>query len=204
MVQKLAVKIGPSRFDMQLASVNSVPTEIDTPLFAGRVLVRIKDFSGLCPDGESPIQDSTYFEGRSRKFSILIEGRWKKREGVESYNGDEVQFGSDFDFLPASFPRGPFNLGFKIAHYIDEANTWVENPPNGRPYIMSPYIACMTTFCAYPAPEALSRALLLAHHDGNHLHHEGEEQEGGMVPLGDKSGKRQYWRFVGLKGDSRV
>ena len=58
----------------------------------------------------------------------------------------QVQFGSDFDFLPANFPRNPFNIGMKIAHYVDEANSWCENPPHGRPYIMSPYTACMTSF----------------------------------------------------------
>lgn len=75
---------------------------------------------------------------------------------------------------------------------------------------MSPYVACMNTFCAYPAPEAISRALVLAHHDSAHPHHPGEIANGsseGFVPLETierDEGKTvdraevNYWRFVGV------
>lgn len=67
-----------------------------------------------------------------------------------------------------------------------------------------PRLICWIDHSAYPAPNALSRALLLAHHDSTHPHHEGEEQEGGIVPISDKSGNRPYWRFVGLTGHPPV
>jgi hypothetical protein len=66
----------------------------------------------------------------------------------------------------------------------------------------------MPLISAYPSPPALHKALLLAHHDQNHLHHEGEELEDdrGVVPLeslvGQGKGKREerdYWRFVGVR-----
>lgn len=105
---RLEVRVGSDRFHTEVAWVNhtSRPTEIDTPLFAGRVLVLVRNFDGVTPDGSPPKRDAKYFEGRSRKFAILIEGRFKQREGVPLYTGDEVQFGSDFDYLPASFPMG--------------------------------------------------------------------------------------------------
>lgn len=89
---------------------SSRPTVIDTPLFVGRVLVKIRDFDGLTPDGSPPIRDHAYFAQRSRRFDIQIEGKFKAREGVEPYRGDEIQFGSDFDhYVP--FPELPFKLG---------------------------------------------------------------------------------------------
>lgn len=137
--KKLRVSIGSSRFSQQIASVNDIahPTLIDTPLFAGRIVVYVKDFAGETPDGSPPIRECSYFDGRSRKFAILIEGRFKRRDGVEPYTGcgvhlggrrrgeareltrcvrrrDEVHFGSDFDRLPETFPHGPFNAGMRI------------------------------------------------------------------------------------------
>lgn len=76
MVKRLQVSVGPNRFSLSIASVNrpSHPTIINTPLFCGRVLVQVKDFAGVLPTGEEGGEgDERYFEGRSRKFSILIE-----------------------------------------------------------------------------------------------------------------------------------
>ncbi|KAI5475989.1 DUF1769 family protein [Pseudohyphozyma bogoriensis] len=209
---KLKVLVGPSRFEQEIAWVNNIskPTIIDTPSFAGRVMVYVRDFVGVTPDGSPPTKECSYFDGRSRKFAILIEGRFKHRDGVEPYSGDEIHFGSDFDFLPASFPHGPFNAGMRIAKMVDPATYYEEHPPHGRPYIMSPYAACMNTFCAYPAPSALSRAVLLAHHDHENPHHENELKDGNLdfVPVEETKGKkrvaRNHWRFLGLKGDPRV
>ncbi|KAK4699146.1 hypothetical protein P7C70_g7119, partial [Phenoliferia sp. Uapishka_3] len=208
---KLRVLIGPNRFSTTIASVNDIanPTIINTPEFVGRVVVYVKDFVGVTPDGGPPIKDCSYFDGRSRKFSILIEGRFKKRDGVEPYNADEIHFGSDFDYLPESFPHGPFNAGMRIAKFVDPATFFNETPPNGRPFIMSPYAACMNTICAYPAPDALDRALLVAHHDAAHPHRAGETHAGeSFVPVEEIENGKRYeknpWRFLGLRGDPRI
>lgn len=58
--------------------------------FVGRVLVRVRDYAGVAPDGHAPIAQDPYFAGRSRKFAIQIEGRFKEREGVPAYSADEV------------------------------------------------------------------------------------------------------------------
>ena len=96
MAKKLKVTIGGHRDDAQVAYVNdsSRPTEIDTDLFVGRVSVFVRDFAGISPDGQAR-RDHPYFHGRSRAFGILIEGRFK-----HTYNGYEIQFGTDFDYLP--------------------------------------------------------------------------------------------------------
>lgn len=105
---RLEVTIGPDRFHTEVAWVNctSRPTEIDTPNFTGRVLVLVRDFAGVTPDDSPPKRNAAYFEGRTRRFGILIEGKWKHQPGVQPYTGDEIQFGSDFDYLPDSFPMG--------------------------------------------------------------------------------------------------
>ena len=91
------------------------------------------------------------------------------------------------------------------AKFIDPATFFDEHPVSDRPFIMSPYAACVNTLCAYPSPDAVSRALLLAHHDAEHPHHSGEAHSGGYVPteeLEESSGKRVLknpWRFVGVR-----
>lgn len=251
MPQKLQVRIGANRFAMQLADVNGRPTEIDTPEFVGRVLVRVRDFTGVTHDGEPPKQDPAYFANRSRKFAVLIEGRWKHRNGVEPYTGDEVSLSCRqrvaihdipfplFVMLSTTNHAGSVWLRFRLPprqlpartlwnrhenrplrrrseFLVRESTAWTtvhhESLHGVHDFILvslrslSPRFSRLTIrhHSAYPAPDALSRALLLAHHDSTHPHHEGEEQEGGFVPMSDKSGKRPYWRFVGLTGHAPV
>ena len=96
MAKKLKIMIGPNRQEMEIAHVNdsSQPTIIDSEYFVGRVLIKIRDFEGITADPSSPpIPHHVYFDGRSRKFDIQIEGHFKKREGVELYSGEEIHFG---------------------------------------------------------------------------------------------------------------
>lgn len=135
-----------------------------------------------------------------------------------------MQFGSDFDHIFTTFPRGPFNTGMRvnspsfcilpdddneeliksviqIAQWIDPATRYEETPESGRPYIMSPYCACMNSLAAYPAPSSYSKALLLAHH-GHEEHAEDEDDD--MIPMSTSDGAgarkdKEYWRFVGVE-----
>lgn len=67
--------------------------------------------------------------------------------------------GSDFDKFVA-FPTLPFKAGFRVAKTIDPNTYYDFEPPSGRPYIMSPYLACMNTFCAWPSPARTKDALV--------------------------------------------
>ncbi|KAK0542787.1 hypothetical protein OC846_002582 [Tilletia horrida] len=142
---RLEVKVGPDRFHMEPCRVNDShrPHEIATEHFVGRVFVRILDAPGA-RQGE---EGREYFRDRSRRFCIQIEGRFTK-----PWNGNEVLFGTDFDKL-IDFPRAPFNAGMKVAQFIDPCTFYEEKPPSGRPYIMSPFCACMNTLAAWPAPD---------------------------------------------------
>lgn len=153
---RLKVQVGPDRFHMEDCRLNDTlhPHEIETEHFVGRVLVRILDAPGA-REGEPGRE---YFEGRSRKFCIQIEGRFKQR-----WNGNDILFGSDFDKF-VDFPRAPFNAGMKVAKYIDPCTFYELHPASGRPYIMSPYIACMNTFCAWPAPSRAHDAVVVLRH----------------------------------------
>ncbi|SJX60137.1 uncharacterized protein SRS1_11450 [Sporisorium reilianum f. sp. reilianum] len=153
---RLKVQVGSDRFHMEDCRLNDTrrPHEIDTEHFVGRVLVRILDAPGA-QEGESGRE---YFEGRSRKFCIQIEGRFKQR-----WNGNDVLFGTDFDKF-VDFPRAPFNAGMRVAKYIDPCTFYELHPDSGRPYIMSPYIACMNTFCAWPAPSRAHDAVVVLRH----------------------------------------
>ncbi|CAO1625777.1 unnamed protein product [Parajaminaea phylloscopi] len=153
---KLQVMVGPDRFHMEPCRVNDThrPHEINTEHFVGRVLVRILDAPGA-QEGE---EGREYFKDRSRRFCIQIEGRFKK-----AWNGDDIHFGSDFDKF-VDFPRAPFNAGMKVAKYIDPCTFYEEQPPSKRPYIMSPYCACMNVLCAWPAPSRAHEAVVVLRH----------------------------------------
>ncbi|PWZ02939.1 hypothetical protein BCV70DRAFT_183446 [Testicularia cyperi] len=153
---RLRVQVGSDRFHMEDCRINDTahPHEIETEHFVGRVLVRIVD----APGAKSGEPGREYFEGRSRKFCIQIEGRFKQR-----WNGNDILFGTDFDKF-VDFPRAPFNAGMKVAKYIDPCTFYELHPASGRPYIMSPYVACMNTFCAWPAPSRAHDAVVVLRH----------------------------------------
>ena len=152
----LQVLVGPDRFNLEPCRVNDTqrPHEINTEHFVGRVLVRVLDAPGA-KEGEPGRE---YFLDRSRKFCIQIEGRFKQR-----WSGEQVHFGTDFDKF-IDFPRAPFNAGMRIAKMIDPCTFYELHPPSGRPYIMSPYIACMNTICAWPAPSREHDAVVVLRH----------------------------------------
>ena len=220
----LEVNVGPDRFHMEPCRLNDSrhPHEIDTEHFCGRVLVRILDAPGA-KEGEPGRE---YFNDRSRRFCIQIEGRFK-----QEWSGDDILFGSDFDkFVP--FPRAPFNAGMRVARMIDPCTFYEEHPPSGRPYIMSPYAACMNVFCAWPAPHRLDDAIVVSHDHGDMPSSAAEHQnDGGIVPIerigheprSEVTEKRSskwlptilsshkddrvtdsYWRFLGFKDDPLV
>ncbi|EGG03239.1 uncharacterized protein MELLADRAFT_109368 [Melampsora larici-populina 98AG31] len=217
MNKKLRISIGSSRDTLQIAHVNdsTKPTIIDSDIFVGRVLVKIKDFDGITPDGSNPIHDHVYFDGRSRKFDIQIEGRFKRREGVPLYSGEEVHFGSDFDHL-VEFPKSAFNAGMRVARWIDPNTFYDLSPSSGRPFIMSPYLACMNTLCAWPSPSRMSDALVCLRQSNRGDEDQDLDDGDDMVPMeqvdradiGKAAGSKKigrhtkrYWRFIGLKGD---
>lgn len=166
------------------------PVEIDSEHFTGRVLMRIKDFVGVTPDGSDPIKHLAYFEKRSRKFCMQWEGRFK-----QEWNADEVWFGTDFD-KRVPIPKEPFEIGMRIAKMIDPAMFY--NLNCDRPYVQSPIVCGINTFSAWPCPDAESRALV-------GLRHVEQDPDGDdFVPTEEltKSGKRKpksYWRFIGFK-----
>ncbi|KAH9441659.1 hypothetical protein Pst134EA_032711 [Puccinia striiformis f. sp. tritici] len=221
MTKRLKIMIGPNREEMEIAHVNdsTQPTIINSEYFVGRVLIKIRDFEGITPDGSSPIRSHVYFDGRSRKFDIQIEGRFKKREGVEPYSGEEVHFGSDFDHI-VDFPKSAFNAGMRVARWIDPNVFYDLTPPSERPFIMSPYLACMNTLCAWPCPDRMKDALVCLRQCDRDDEHNLSSEADDMVPMeqvdpaevGATAGKkkigrhpRRYWRFIGLKSDhSRI
>jgi hypothetical protein len=90
----LTVHVGPSYQQQALINVNDDehPVLIDSEHFTGRIIVRIRDFTGTIPPGETRIKNTPYFNGRKRKFSIQVEGRFK-----QAVTADDVYFGVDFD-----------------------------------------------------------------------------------------------------------
>jgi hypothetical protein len=106
----------------------------------------------------------------------------------------------------------------RVAKLVDPATFYEEKPPSGRPFIMSPYAACMNTLAAWPAPAKAADAIVVLRHTeledvGASKHGESDVPEGleDLVPLevrdqSKKDGRHlvRYWRFLGFRADGRV
>lgn len=145
---KLRVSVGGSYTDLAVINCNDElhPLEFDTPEFKGRVVIRIKDFVGITNDGSAPIYSDDYFKGHNRKFSIQVEGRFKRE-----WDGDQVYFGTDFD-RAVELPHG-FETMLRIAKYIDPV-VRTSLTKDGKPWILSPLVSSINTMAAWRPQDA--------------------------------------------------
>ncbi|KAI8916240.1 hypothetical protein EDD86DRAFT_198100 [Gorgonomyces haynaldii] len=129
------------------------PILIDSDLFSGYFIVRMKDFRGVTPEidavGATPENvkheplshpTSEYFKGRNRRYSIAFQGRFKR-----AFEGDELVFGVDFD-IPLRAPMGT-SVGIKIAKWLDPTiQADIDTP---TPYMFSPFVTAMNALTAF-------------------------------------------------------
>ncbi|KAG0047038.1 hypothetical protein BGZ83_007832 [Gryganskiella cystojenkinii] len=145
---KLRVTVGGTYTDLAIVNCNDElhPIEFDAPEFKGRALVRIKDFVGITNDGSEPIHNSDYFKGHNRRFSIQVEGRFKRE-----WLGEDVYFGTDFD-RSVELPQG-FETMLRIARYIDPV-VRTSLTKDGKPWILSPLVSSINTMAAWRPQDA--------------------------------------------------
>ncbi|KAI9231261.1 MAG: hypothetical protein BYD32DRAFT_401734 [Podila humilis] len=145
---KLRVSVGGSYTDLAIVNCNDElhPIEFDGPEFQGRAIVRIKDFAGITNDGSKPVHDSDYFKGHNRRFSLQVEGRFKRE-----WDGEQVYFGTDFE-RGVDLPDG-FEMMLKIARYIDPV-VRTSLTKNGKPWILSPLVSSINTMAAWRPQDA--------------------------------------------------
>ncbi|GJJ74764.1 hypothetical protein EMPS_07122 [Entomortierella parvispora] len=140
---KLRVTVGGSYTDLAIVNCNDElhPIEFDAPNFKGRAMVRIKDFVGITNDGSEPTYNSDYFKGHHRRFSLQVEGQFKKE-----WDGSEVYFGTDFD-RPVDLPDG-FEMMLKICRYIDPVvrAQLIKEP---KPWVLSPIVSSINSMSAW-------------------------------------------------------
>lgn len=99
-----------------------------------------------------------------------------------------------------------FNAGMRIAKYIDPAVFY--DKASATPYIMSPYLACVNTLSAWPAPHR-SHDAVLALENGNAQSDSDNESVEDDVPRGEVQHDRKstpikpirYWSFQGFRED---
>ncbi|WFD44026.1 hypothetical protein MPSI1_002691 [Malassezia psittaci] len=151
MAPKLRISAGPDAEHLEIISVNhdNQPFVIDSENFRGRLAVRIKDFVGETPSGETARKTTKYFEepyGDGMTYSIQVQGQFPK--GVTS---DQLVFGNAFDRpIRNSLPYGT-SLALRFAGMVD---------PNlkhdlyaDKPWAFSPMLATMFRVQANRASE---------------------------------------------------
>ncbi|KAF8925119.1 hypothetical protein BGZ58_001122, partial [Dissophora ornata] len=169
---KLRVRVGGSYTDLTIINCNDElhPLEFETPEFKGRIVVRIRDFVGITSDGSEPIHNSEYFKGHNRRFSMQVEGRFKRE-----WDGEQVYFGTDFD-RAVKLPTA-FDVMFKVAQYIDPV-VKTSLTEDGKPWILSPLVSSINVMTAwrpqdtnFPSPPITPRhsaELLRSHTTSEH------------------------------------
>lgn len=100
------------------------PVSFETDFFIGRCVIRIKDAVGA--------SETAYFNGKSRKFSIQIEGRFKKK-----ISSNQVLFGATF----SRKLRLPYfsNMILSFMSKVDPSLRYSLN--SDAPWVMSPLIS---------------------------------------------------------------
>ncbi|CBQ68626.1 conserved hypothetical protein [Sporisorium reilianum SRZ2] len=141
MAPSLKISAGPSVDALTTVAVNhdDAPTEINTPLFQGRITVRIKNFTGSDPSGVAHLQDTPYFDaghGKGQNWSMQIQGRFKT-----PVNADDLVFGNEFDKpIKDHLPYGT-SVALQFVKLVDpnlEHDLYAQ-----RPHAWSPYLATM-------------------------------------------------------------
>jgi hypothetical protein len=124
------------------------PLYINSPQFTGYLVVRLSTFTGVTPDLEQenvhkPIKvpESNYFQGRNRKYSIMVQGRFKSE-----FHGDEIMFGADFD-SPITPPPGT-GMAIRIAKWLDPAI--IAQVDSEASFMFSPIVSAMNSLAIYP------------------------------------------------------
>ncbi|GAO50435.1 hypothetical protein G7K_4561-t2 [Saitoella complicata NRRL Y-17804] len=148
---KLKVSAGASKdcTKLTLVSVNDDddPTKILGPHFDGELVVRIRDFTGVAPNGKQPQGLSDYFMGTQDTFSLQWKGRFKG-----DWTADDIVFGNDFDHpIKDSLPTST-SLGLKALSWIDP--TLETDLYGNKPWALSPLLSTMNIINASPCDEA--------------------------------------------------
>ncbi|KAF9405182.1 hypothetical protein BGZ94_003716 [Podila epigama] len=181
---KLRVSVGGSYTDLAIINCNDElhPIEFEGPEFKGRAVVRIKDFVGITNDGSEPVHDAEYFHGRNRRFSIQVEGRFKRQ-----WDGEQVYFGTDFDH-DVDLPDG-FEMMLRVARYIDPV-VRTSLSKDGQPWILSPLVSSINTLAAWRPQDADLPSPPLTPRGSSDL-------ANGVVPETSGGTSSSMWGFLG-------
>jgi hypothetical protein len=132
---KLVISVGPNYQDLVKVEYNKEAILVNSEHFCGYIFVRIHD------NDPNNAQNETYFKGKKRKYAMSIQGRFK-----QSYGGDELLFGGDFD-SPMKPPPGT-SIAIRIAKFLDPAI--VANGSDNQPYMFSPLLTAMNSLQIMP------------------------------------------------------
>jgi hypothetical protein len=98
---KLMVCVGPNSSQLQLINPNDEqnPFRVKTAEFDGFVLVRIKEFDGIIPDGCERHSGQEYFKGKRHMFSLHVQGTFS-----QEHTADDVVWAAEFE-RPINIPN---------------------------------------------------------------------------------------------------
>ncbi|KAJ3322138.1 hypothetical protein HDV06_003589 [Boothiomyces sp. JEL0866] len=133
-MKQLQIRVGTNKDNLKPISPNNedAPVYIDSDIFTGYIVVRVKGNNGKC---------SKYFSNKSRMFSMQVSGKFKRE-----FSGDDVHFGAVFD-NPIKPPYGT-QIGLAVANLIDpslKADLYSQ-----KPWLLSPLLCSMNVISVQP------------------------------------------------------
>lgn len=159
----LRISAGPDFEHMQLIDPNDEekPLFVNSPHFSGYLMMRYLNFQGVTTGLEKSSSESskqleknhrpiaypksTYFNGRKRRYSMVIQGRFKG-----DYCGDDVLFGVDSDMGLPNVPG--FGLLARISKWLDPS---LDVGGDDNPHCFSPFVSAMNALAVYPSSHGL-------------------------------------------------
>jgi len=151
---KLRVSVGPDLESLSPCPVNrdSKPFEINSNVFQGKLVVRLKDFKGEDGTILSDTDTGYFAKNPDMTWSIQVQGRFLQDESL-----DEVVFGNIFERpIRDQLPYGT-SLAIKFVHYLDPALK--QDLYADKPWAWSPLVATMNRLAFLPLDDSSSQLL---------------------------------------------
>ncbi len=139
----LSVKTGPNDTSLQPLPVNheDAPVYVKSDLFQGYIMMRMKDYPGICSKGPPLLNPSSnYFDTKQRLYSISIQGVFS-----EDVGGNDLNFGIDMNG-PIKTPPGT-SIALRIAKWLEPSLQYDLN--SDFPHMDAPMISTMSSLGIY-------------------------------------------------------
>ena len=132
-----------------------VPIEFESPIFVGRILIRLKTIPSVPQDKDN---HRNYFKGKKRYYQCIVQGKFKQ----ENIKFSDVYFGDVYDKPFVNMPNRYIMRGLKkfmerlnpgMIYDIVPSRSGNSNAANHKPKVLNPIGSVQELSIDYPGNE---------------------------------------------------